>query len=103
MNRPDFRFLWSINMAFPKKNRPISFPAIPAKAPAPAISPTPAPVAERSQLKGSGTPKTPVTARTISQEDIARRAYEIFASRGYAAGDQNADWYEAERQLRAGL
>ena len=26
-----------------------------------------------------------------------------WASRGYALGDPTADWYEAERQLRAGL
>jgi hypothetical protein len=90
-------------MAFPKKNRPMSFSSIPAKASTPAVSSTPAPVAERSEFKGSGTPKTPVTARSITQDDIARRAYEIYASRGYAAGDQDADWFEAERQLRAGL
>jgi hypothetical protein len=91
-------------MAFPKKTRPVSIPPLPAKAPTPVVSPTPAPIAERSELKGSGTPKVPAVAtRTITQEQIARRAYEIYASRGYAPGDQTADWYEAERQLRAGL
>jgi hypothetical protein len=34
---------------------------------------------------------------------IAPRAFEIYAGRGYAPGDQDADWHEAERQLRAGL
>jgi hypothetical protein len=91
-------------MALPKKTRPVSIPPLPARAPTPVVSPAPAPIAERSELKGSGTPKMPAaTTRTITQEQIARRAYEIYASRGYAPGDPTADWYEAERQLRAGL
>ena len=92
-------------MAFPKKSRFNSpaTPATPAKIPTPVITTTPAPVAQRSEFKGSGIPKAPAVARTITQDDIARRAYEIYASRGYAAGDPVADWHEAERQLRAGL
>ena|ERR1035437_1275426 len=60
---------------------------------------------ERSEIKGSGTAKGPGTAggRAITREQIARRAYEIYAGRGYAPGDQQADWLEAERQLKAGL
>jgi hypothetical protein len=91
-------------MASPRKTKPVSIPPLPAKAPTPIVSPTPAPVAERSEFKGSGTPKAPPAApRTITQDQIARRAYDIYASRGYAPGDPTADWYEAERQLRAGL
>ena len=63
---------------------------------------TPAPVVERSQVKGSGTFKSS-SSRQVTHEQIAKRAYEIYASRGYAPGDQNADWLEAERQLKAGL
>ena len=88
----------------PKKSNPIKAP-VPAT-PAPAAAPTPTPAAnpaiERSELKGSGKPKAP-TNRTPSQEEIAKRAFEIYASRGYAPGDQTADWLEAERQLKAGL
>jgi len=71
--------------------------------------PTPAaPVVERSEVKGSGKPKIPATAvtpgtRTPTQAEIQRRAYEIYAGRGYASGDPAADWHEAERQLKAGL
>jgi hypothetical protein len=91
-------------MASPRKTKPVSIPPLPARAPTPVVSPTPAFIAERSELKGSGMTKVPVAAtRTITQEQIARRAYEIYASRGYAPGDPTADWYEAERQLRAGL
>ncbi len=58
----------------------------------------------RSEVKASGTPKTPASApRVITHELIEKRAYEIYANRGYTPGDPNADWLEAERQLRAGL
>jgi hypothetical protein len=90
-------------MAFKKKTAPFNKTPAPIAAPVTPVTPTPAPVTERSELKGLGKPKIPTTARTITQDDIARRAYEIFASRGYAAGDSVADWYEAERQLKAGL
>ena len=84
-------------MAAPKKfSKPTPVPV--------QAAPAPAPIVERSQVKASGTLKTPAAApRFISQDAIARRAYEIFASRGYAPGDQHADWIEAERQLKAGL
>ena len=63
------------------------------------------PVSERSEFKGLGSTKTPPrgSSRAITHEQIAKRAYEIYAGRGYAPGDQNADWLEAERQLKAGL
>ncbi len=58
----------------------------------------------RSEVKASGTPKPPApAARVITHEMIERRAYEIYANRGYTPGDPTADWLEAERQLRAGL
>jgi hypothetical protein len=72
--------------------------SIPAAAPA-AAAPAPA----RSEIKGSGTAKAPAASRVVTQDQIALRAYEIYAGRGYAAGDQTADWLEAERQLKAGL
>jgi hypothetical protein len=91
-------------MATPRKSKPVTptpAPAAPAKV-APAV---PAAPIERSEVKGSGSPKAAPAAapRVITHDQIARRAYEIYASRGYAAGDQNADWLEAERQLKAGL
>ena len=86
-----------------KKNKSMP-PAVPAKTVAPIMTPAPAPVAEKSEVKGLGKPKTPIASpKTITHDDIARRAYEIYANRGYTHGDQNADWTEAERQLKAGL
>lgn len=76
---------------------------------APSISPPSASfanpsIAERSEFKGSGKPKVPTGGpRQITREQIERRAYEIYAGRGYAPGDPTADWLEAERQLKAGL
>jgi hypothetical protein len=37
---------------------------------------------------------------TPTQEQIARRAYEIFVERGQPAGRDLEHWLEAERQLR---
>ena len=65
------------------------------------------PPARRSEIKGSGTkaaaPASVPAPRAITHDMIAKRAYEIYASRGFAPGNQDADWHEAERQLRAGL
>jgi hypothetical protein len=39
----------------------------------------------------------------ITEELIARRAYEIFLSRGNDEGDALSDWLSAERELWNGL
>ena len=77
--------------------KPVSAPAAPMAAPAAPV------VVQRSEVKGAGSmPKMPAT-RTPTHDEIKKRAFEIYAGRGYAPGDQNADWLEAERQLKAGL
>jgi hypothetical protein len=81
------------------QNTPPAAPTIRSTPPAAPAGPS----AERSEFKGSGTAKPPAAAKAITREQIERRAYDIYASRGYAAGDPAADWHEAERQLRAGL
>lgn len=35
------------------------------------------------------------------EEEIRRRAYEIFAERGQAPGNEREDWLRAEREVRA--
>ncbi|HWC61385.1 MAG TPA: DUF2934 domain-containing protein [Verrucomicrobiae bacterium] len=40
-------------------------------------------------------------SNTPTQEQIARRAYEIFIERGQPEGRDLEHWLEAERQLRA--
>jgi hypothetical protein len=90
----------------PAAKNPAAIP-VPAT-PAPAAAPIPTPAIERSEVKGSGkTTSAPAPAPaapiTPTHDQISKRAYEIYASRGYTPGDPNADWAEAERQLRAGL
>ncbi|HEY4329186.1 MAG TPA: DUF2934 domain-containing protein [Phycisphaerae bacterium] len=88
----------------PPKKTSKPAPVQTVQTPSPAPMSAAAPIATRSEIKGSSAPKTPASApRQISHDEISRRAYEIYAGRGYAAGDQNADWLEAERQLKAGL
>jgi hypothetical protein len=36
----------------------------------------------------------------LDREAIARKAYELWAERGYPNGDPEHDWHEAERHLR---
>jgi butyrate kinase len=36
---------------------------------------------------------------SISEEDIRKRAYEIFLERGGLPGPPEADWYKAEEEL----
>lgn len=37
----------------------------------------------------------------VSNEEIARRAYELWQSRGCPPGDGSQDWQAAEAELRA--
>jgi hypothetical protein len=38
--------------------------------------------------------------KRISEEDIRRRAYEIYLENGDSYSDELDDWYRAERELR---
>jgi hypothetical protein len=35
------------------------------------------------------------------EDEIRRRAYEIFEQRGFGAGDEREDWLQAEREVMA--
>jgi DUF2934 family protein len=35
------------------------------------------------------------------ESEIRIRAYELYAERGYAAGDERDDWFRAEQQVKA--
>jgi hypothetical protein len=43
--------------------------------------------------------RSPITARQITHDQIARRAYEIF--RSGTGGTPEDNWFRAERELRA--
>lgn len=54
----------------------------------------------RKVLEFSGERAEPLANnRTISERDIARRAYEIYESRGGSDGRDVDDWLQAEREL----
>jgi hypothetical protein len=45
----------------------------------------------------------PARQVTLTENEIARRAYELYLSRGREDGCDLDDWLQAERELRAGL
>ncbi len=59
-----------------------------------------------SAKEAAKTPSTPtnvVAARSgPTDEQIARRAYELFLARGGLHGYHEQDWFQAERELRLG-
>ncbi|MBN2542835.1 DUF2934 domain-containing protein [bacterium] len=58
---------------------------------------------KRTKSTKSATTKTNTRSRTkkqaVTQEDIARRAYEIYLSRGAVKGSELEDWIQAEKEL----
>lgn len=56
---------------------------------------------KRTRGKKAQTQASAGNATAVSDDDIARRAHELFESRGGEHGYHHEDWYEAERQLRA--
>jgi hypothetical protein len=40
---------------------------------------------------------------TVTDHDVARRAFEIFCARGAQDGHDVEDWLQAERELRGSL
>lgn len=62
---------------------------------------TPSP--EKETGKAPSTPMAaPARTNGPTQEQIARRAYEIFLARGGTHGNPEQDWFQAERELRLG-
>lgn len=45
------------------------------------------------------TSKNALQAATVSDRDIARRAYDLFLARGREHGHDVEDWCQAEREL----
>jgi len=71
--------------AAPKRRRE------PAAEPAPVDQPSPTPVAETNDA----------AAADVARDEVARRAYEKYAARGFAHGQDANDWLQAETELRA--
>lgn len=60
-----------------------------------------APAAPRPRKSATKTTDGEMTIPEPTQQEIARRAYELFEARGYAHGYAEEDWVRAERELRA--
>ena len=68
--------------------------------PAPAPQPMKAPqVPAPQQAYGSPRPRPAPTAAP-TQEDIAKRAYEIYVQKGCPEGQSEENWKQAERELK---
>lgn len=49
--------------------------------------------------RASETLPTPAAHRSVSSDQVARRAYEKWLSRGCPLGDELRDWLDAEQEL----
>jgi hypothetical protein len=56
-------------------------------------------VSQKPVESSQGTQATPLRP-VLAQEEIAKRAKAIWEKRGRPYGDDQADWFEAETQLR---
>jgi hypothetical protein len=45
-------------------------------------------------------PDTDAVPSSVDQDDIARRAFELYCARGCEDGNDLDDWLSAERELR---
>ncbi len=50
---------------------------------------------------GAQTPATNKPAKTVTREQIAKRAHDIWVKNGCRHGQDEQNWLEAERQLKA--
>jgi len=68
------------------------------------VQPGPVPVAPQvlGMAPTSIAPKTIVNKPILNlDEEIRHRAYELYLQRNGSGGDPNADWFTAEREVRA--
>jgi hypothetical protein len=68
-------------------------------------TPDASPISARSSEPASRPAIKPVSqptvkqASTVDEEQIRRRAYELYVEGGYIDGNQDEDWFAAEREL----
>jgi DUF2934 family protein len=79
----------------PVAGRPPAAAMVQGKAQPPAPGKTPS----RTQTQ----PRTENPNRSPSQEQIAKRAYQIFQARGGEHGRHDEDWKQAEQELKLGI
>jgi len=59
------------------------------------------PVPQTSEIDGPASQQLDSAAPENIEDEIRRRAYELYLSRGGANGDDLSDWLEAERLVRS--
>lgn len=59
-----------------------------------------APAKPKKSAAKAKTAPTELQPRDVSYEEIAQRARQIWAERGYREGFAEQDWLEAEQQLK---
>jgi hypothetical protein len=59
--------------------------------------------AERTATAADRAPKSPAGPATLSNSDVARRAYDLYLARGCEHGHDMDDWLRAERDLRGAV
>jgi hypothetical protein len=55
---------------------------------------------ERTAMAADRAPKSPAQPATVTDSDVARRAYDLYLGRGCEHGHDVDDWMQAERELR---
>ena len=55
---------------------------------------------ERTARAADRAPSSPAGPATVTNSDVARRAYDLYLARGCAHGFDVEDWLQAERELR---
>jgi hypothetical protein len=63
---------------------------------------TPAEKQETAKVPTTPVPLAPRPPSSLTDEQIARRAYEVYLARGGQHGNPEQDWFQAERDLRLG-
>jgi len=79
----------------PSETKPVAPPVAAKPTPVPAARPA-ANTVTQAAAPARNTPAT------LTHEQIASRAYEIFLARGGQHGHAEQDWAQAERELRLG-
>ena len=63
-------------------------------------APAAKPAARKTTAKKTAPEAGPQLVPALTHEQIAKRAYELWAGRGYVQGDPVHDWWQAEQELK---
>jgi hypothetical protein len=60
-------------------------------------------IVKTTKSRENRTAKSGKTKKMISEEDIRRRAFEIYQENGGSLHNEQDDWFRAERELRGSV